>query len=379
MVEIGTSQWAVGQRLQARMAAARRVNPWDNAVIAVPPAVTTTYDASLSTFFTYAANPNCFNFYGGLPTIAYFGTDYAALPIAGTTNYGLTVIEFMTDAPKLQFRCSQGTHLVEIDGAILTKAGTATAVGGGEQQLVFDWTAVRKTRRYRIALAGGSSFVRVGVDSLSRVWAPRAGKRIRATITGDSITSGTGASNIHQGYASVLSMLMGWDDLWLDAESGTGWLAAGSGTTARTRISNVISAAPDIWIGALGKNDSSAGIQAEVAVYLAQLRASLPTTKMVVLGSFPGSTGPSATVLAVEAAISAAVSAFADPYCSFVPVSTDPQGAWIFGTGKVGTTNGSGNSDVYTSADGTHPPDAGHDYLGRYAAEKVGSALAAMQ
>lgn len=36
---------------------------------------------------------------------------------------------------------------------------------------------------------------------------------------------------------------------------------------------------------------------------------------------------------------------------------------WITGNGKVGATTGNGNADIYISSDGTHPSNAGHEYL----------------
>jgi lysophospholipase L1-like esterase len=45
------------------------------------------------------------------------------------------------------------------------------------------------------------------------------------------------------------------------------------------------------------------------------------------------------------------------------------------GTGRVGSTTGAGNCDVYVSSDGTHPTSAGHDAIGRALAEQIAAAL----
>jgi hypothetical protein len=68
----------------------------------------------------------------------------------------------------------------------------------------------------------------------------------------------------------------------------------------------------------------------------------------------------------------------ADPLTAFVPVSTDPGGAWVSGTGYVGNAHGDGNSDWLTSSDGTHPTDEGCATLGRRYAHAALAALDAM-
>lgn len=44
---------------------------------------------------------------------------------------------------------------------------------------------------------------------------------------------------------------------------------------------------------------------------------------------------------------------------------------WTFGTGYIGATNGSGNSDFYITTDATHPVDLGHAHIGRVAADAI--------
>jgi hypothetical protein len=44
---------------------------------------------------------------------------------------------------------------------------------------------------------------------------------------------------------------------------------------------------------------------------------------------------------------------------------------WITGTGNVPVPKGNGNADLYISADGTHPTQAGHDYVGQRLAADI--------
>lgn len=55
---------------------------------------------------------------------------------------------------------------------------------------------------------------------------------------------------------------------------------------------------------------------------------------------------------------------------------TQVGGSLWTGTGKVGTTTGYGNADLYVSADGTHPTDAGHLAMGATLAQRLITSLA---
>jgi hypothetical protein len=47
----------------------------------------------------------------------------------------------------------------------------------------------------------------------------------------------------------------------------------------------------------------------------------------------------------------------------------------VSGTGKTDAPTGTGTADLYVGPDGTHPPGAGHLYLGLRAADAVMSRL----
>ena len=51
---------------------------------------------------------------------------------------------------------------------------------------------------------------------------------------------------------------------------------------------------------------------------------------------------------------------------------------WQTGTGNLGNPKGDGNGDLYVSADGTHPTEAGSRYLGSRLAENLQAAILAL-
>lgn len=373
-------------------------NSLDSPILAAPPDILTANDGSLGTTFWVEDLPNLgvlyFNLLGGNyfdnGTIsgarhAYSISAVSSGGIAMQTGNG--ILEFCSDAPRLEVRMAQqSASRVEVAVGLgnsapqyITKTATATAVGGGEQQIVFDWKGVREERLYRVH--SSNWFSRITMDANSRIWAPAQDNYIKAVFVGDSYVGGTGATYVDGDYVAIASYLCGFQNPWQSGIGGTGYVNPGAATPFISHISDVINANPDIVVIAGGTNDtgsSAATVQAAVLLYIQTLRAGLPTVPIVVLGVWPKSTGPSAAVLTTEGAVSAAVTQFNDPLCVFEPIATDPTGSWIFGTGNTGAPAGNGNADLYIGSDGTHPNDAGYDFLGRRSAVAVQSAIRTM-
>lgn len=252
------------------------------------------------------------------------------------------------------------------------------------------------------------------------------------------------------GFVFQLGDLLGFTHVTSSASGGTGWATTTGGTYGfETRITNgdiAIGATqlpPDLILlqGSINNQATSAGsVQAACLAGLHAVRSQYPGIPIMVLGAFPGASGPSAGLLAAEGAVQAAVTAFADSLCAFIPIST-AQVPWISGvgrrirftgnlaaatsgtlvtpwTGTTGTytllfsddtskatvtlTNGStavtwsgavtatavasatptgsqgGNSVLYTDQDGIHPPAAGHGLFAAYAANAIRSAYTSM-
>jgi len=160
---------------------------------------------------------------------------------------------------------------------------------------------------------------------------------------------------------------------------------------------------PDIVVFANGYNDypgasTSAAVNGlnsvtngtTVPVALAQTataawvaaRALYPNALFVVTGGFGGKRGPDADTIAGEGYLRAAFNAWADPFSVYIPINVDPTVTGFVpyqsGTGYYGATTGTGNSDVTTSQDATHPSNYGHDLIARRLSSDIRRAIARM-
>ncbi len=293
-------------------------------------------------------------------------------------------VTFYTDAPKFAIGTYAGVPQIVVDGQFIQRGGFPESAAGNPSWQVVDYTSVwppRKARRVTLISAFAVKFSGVCVDTLSNVWSPPVFDAVRCVVVGDSISSGGGTSypSLPGGlWPAQLSLALNWFDVINCSSGGTGYIAnnTGVGYSFINRLTDVtkLSPSPDIVMVFGGINDEGSGagaIQAAALAYFQALRTALPSAVVVVLGAYPAATGPSVTRLATEAALLAAFNSWADSNSYFIPVSNDPNGSWITGTGNVGSQNGSGNSDVYTGTDGTHPTQSGGDYI----AQRIATAI----
>lgn len=115
-------------------------------------------------------------------------------------------------------------------------------------------------------------------------------------------------------------------------------------------------------------------LQTEVFATIQTIRAMCPNAMVVIFGSHAGARGPDTQTLAVEALIQAGFAQARDSRSYYIPLAADAS-PWTFGTGYVGATNNTGNSDVAIAADGSHPNDLGHAIYGVRAASSVKAIL----
>jgi lysophospholipase L1-like esterase len=245
--------------------------------------------------------------------------------------------------------------------------------GTGYKYLVDFGTA--DTRRITIGI-GGIAFGGIYIGPTDSVWPVAKPRRTRALFLGDSFTAGSNTTKTAYAYPFVVGQELGWDDIWFSGESGTGYLAAGSGggrTTFRGRVSTDIAPyAPDVVVVYGGTNDTGstpANVQAEAQLLYAAILAALPNVDLYVVGVQYPSGAADATRDAIDAALQAAVTA-TPGVKGYISAKT-----WFTGTGRVGATTGSGNSDIFTSSDALHPTDAGHGYIGRRIAQGITALL----
>jgi len=381
----------LGTKLRRAAAAAKYKNSLEQPVMASPPTITTgtsTLDASLSktVYFTVsAADAAKFKFRGGNPTVSasiYYRFPVVTLP-SGTGNSDAThnanqwAVEFYTDAPKIQIFALNSTSTnglaFEVDGQAVSASPTAFPATSGGSYFLLDFSSVggRATRRIRVEGDMASGMRGVTCNPIDSVWAPSDIDGIKAAVVGDSVTAGTGASMPNGDWAISLGKILGWTDVRQVALGGTGWINQGGFASTfadASRIADVVSFNPDVLVLTGSSNDiasSPAAITAAVLAGLRAYRAALPSVTIILGGIWPGVNAASATYIAAEGAIASAFTAFADSNSYYVPIIQNTSGSWITGTGRVGTTNASGNSDIMVIADQIHPSQAGHNYFAR--------------
>lgn len=208
------------------------------------------------------------------------------------------------------------------------------------------------------------------------------------------------------------AMRLGIAHLDIDAIGGTGYApnnanadTRNAGNAFAARLPAMTRVAPDLFFTAGGINDNNslaapplyasgaaarAGYDAAVTSYFAQLRAALPETVLAAVGPWQPNAAFYPDVARAKAdTILAALQAQPGPWVfldnlaggwrnSAGAQSSGSGTGWQTGTGTVASPRGDGNGDLYVSADGTHPSEAGADYLGDTIAAQFMQAIAAL-
>lgn len=396
-VAIGEIGGARATAVKVRAAAAMHYtnNPRVNGVMASPPTVavlgTNPGSWGLTKGYTWLANPGVFRTEGGDLVSAGGGYRFRASTIAATGgNLGLNNgyqgtswrVRVRTDAPLVGWRVGPGADKFRflVDGQYVDTVGVNTVASSGSTNEYFslDFGGVRKWRTITIEGMKQGTFVGVYVaptDSVSQ-----APKKPVAVWIGDSLTEGATATHYADGVARVTADMLGCE-MTPAGSGGTGWVAGPPTTYAfGTRIAgDVIARAPDLVFMQSSQNDnglSTASVTANALAGMQQVRSGLPTALIVIVGAFPGITGPSAGVIAAEQAVMDAATAFADPFTIKVPLCTASP-VLISGTRKPSQANGTTTSEIYMDdIDGAHLSALGHDFAGKWIADKVMSELA---
>lgn len=295
------------------------------------------------------------------PTTAFAGTSSGA-------------IEFWSDAPTIEIRAVSEYARVYVDqGAGLQLVGTPAGTGGSTRYLKIVWGEGRLPRFYRVELSSASIayFHSVYVAAQDTVWAANA-DTFKGIAIGDSFVEGTGATYEADGCFQQLGRLLGIADWRVCGSGGTGFVQT-SASPARgnlqTRLNqDVLLRSPfDLVVLAASGNDTGnvATLPAATASILTQIRQYNPSAKIIVLGTWRPLDTAEAAYNAVDDAVRSGITA-SGVRCSFIS-----QVGWITGAGKVGATTGTGNADFYTSSDGVHPSQAGHDYRAQRMAYEI--------
>jgi lysophospholipase L1-like esterase len=362
-------------------------------VMASPPTVTLTQTStsSMANPVSVAQASPVFRFLGGNvtadPDFPFYLNANATVTATPAIELSPYRIEFEIDTAKFDVVTwgKGSSYRIQVDGQLVSQSLTAIPSDGARYIITVDFGA---RAQHRLTIEGQTNFNFGGlnVSPTDTVWATSYPKGPRVIVVGDSFGEGTGAS--YQGFPMTIGDLLGWRDLWVSASGGTGYREPGTRVNLQTRAqADVVSFSPDIVIVCMGINDANGAwtqpqIQAAVAASLATIRAGLPSCKLFVVGPWSPGGSPNSTLIQTRDSIKSAgapyYNAFIDNIGGTVPYDGTAAHyvgkGWMTGTGKNNSHQNDGNADIYTSNDGTHPTQAGHDYLGR----RIASAIAAL-
>lgn len=391
-------------------------NPYQRPAMANPPtvAVTAGSDATL-TLTTLAASGALTN--AAVNQVAWYGgvaspilTQYVCMPVTSVLpstngnigsgfadkNQWASALEIETDSDKVQFGIYMSNAvkvMFQVDGQYVDFNGVTGLGAANADTFILLTFASRKPRRIRMLIPslpskGPCLMKSIRISPTCSFWKPSQANVLRMAFYGDSYGETTNSSNSiypipNAAWPVLTGELLGIRDVRQFCVGQTGYVSDAGGTRSKLidQLPRSFSQGPfDIAVFAPGYNDASKTPEEVRAAALAcykLFRQKYPQTPMVVLGCQAGAGGPNASQVACENAIAAAVRDFNDPLCKFVPVSTDSP-TWLNGTGAVGATNGSGNSDVYVDTDKAHPTKAGAEFLSFRSAIGIRNAVASM-
>lgn len=313
--------------------------------------------------------PSLVNFY-------YTGAQYVTSTLDGGGAY---FMDWDIDCVEFEFRLTiitsgAMTYRIYVDGFPLTADDVPLTGSNGQTKRIKLTFTDRKPRHIRVFTNCGNVGLTIGPnDTVWQAHRPLYSKR--CIFLSDSF----GAANPTYSTEAFLyraAEMLGWEPIRC-SQSGTGYDADGSGggrTDFLARVSTEVAPAaagtslPVVGVIYGGTNDSQAQIETAPALVFAALAAALPGVPWYVFGVQYPSGAADATRDAKTAALQTQAQAAPN-----VRLFTSPK-TWFTGTGRVGATTGTGNSDLYTSSDALHPSSAGHKYIGARVAESISSA-----
>ncbi len=288
-------------------------------------------------------------------------------------------------------------------------AGAPLAAPNSFKRFDFGVAAARRISVYAVSSRGPCA-IAIGATDRVQPW-DRSSEASFAAITdsyGQAPDSQWGTSGPFWQAATQLGIA----HIDLDAVGGTGYAPQNTNPETRNpgnafaaRLASNIDTQPDLFLTCGGINDNNsraapplfataadalASFNAAVTRYYRDLRAALPQSVLAATGPWkPRQTIPTDPVEQAKAdTIKAALQSVGGPWIyldnlnggwvnSAGAIGT-VSGPWQTGTGKAGAPAGNGNGDVYVSADGTHPNEAGCLYLGTRLATDLRAALLAL-
>jgi lysophospholipase L1-like esterase len=345
-------------------------NPHNQAAMSSPPTITALAGAQGGIATTYTHTDPVIAYSGGYAytangsrqfpstTNAASGGNIAGTGLNGVRWRATTVV----NAAKVWIQVAGSSSIPYrfiVDGQYVDTTGTLSNQSSSPRYFLLDFGS-KAVRTVSVEGEQNLGFLGFAVGAGDACSAPSvSGKRM--IVLGDSITTGTAATRLGDGFASIVGDMLGFSDVYASGLGGTGYIATNAGTRYKLgdRLGDANAHGPwDLIVVAMGVNDmgqTGAAITSEAAADFASLRAANPAAQIMVVGAWDrlAPSAPEANYATVKAAIQAAIPS--GQGFTFL----DPQGV------------------AYVNSDGTHPTTAGHATLGAWLAGAIKTALGA--
>lgn len=314
-------------------------------------------------------------------------------PHTYATPQNTWAFEFETDAQVFEWGFkyvgAATSYRLVIDGRPVTElmqTVPASSVGAAYMLKVDLRVGLNVPKRVRIEVA--SMPIRgVYLNPTDTLWMPQA-EGDRLMVLGDQLSDGS-SMNTGGGTGTWfyrLGRYLGVEDTWEQGTSGSGYITAGTADTFGNRLAADVTAYTPTRLIIFGGYNDSSGVQSSIttaanSLYSA-IATNLPNCQTTVIGCWSPTGSPAAALTTTDVTLQNAAAAAGLPFISPITgtvygktgSAVVTQGPWITGTGKVGSTTGSGIADWAIGSDGVTPTDAGHVYLAR----RVANALRAL-
>jgi hypothetical protein len=304
---------------------------------------------------------------------------------SGALNNYVRTIEFITDDPEVGIGIHNTSALllpIWVDDYQIEEAPTPTPAGTTNYYKI-NWGGVRKERRYKILIQPNFTVKGVAVQPSSTLRAP-PDDRLYGVVIGDShmstISSYGDLSYRHAGvqilYRAGIDVVRcmsigstGYTIGKAENDYNVGALGYSAPAVLTNNPNTDIAEKVQFFVCAHGANDKSTSGVNNTAVATSALatwqriRAQYPNAIIIVFGNNNSASGPSADHISLDTALAAKFLQWGDSRSFYHSIAQASGGAWFTGTGKWGTTTGTGNSDFYIGSDGAHPSYPGREYL----------------
>ena len=271
---------------------------------------------------------------------------------------------------------------VRIDDRWVTESETAVGGTAGQIYGIQIGGLDAGPHIYQLDLRGIFWFGGIYCIPGATLWKP-AGLPVKAVLISDS--TGAGATGLGSGGAyDIATWWVRFCDL-LGVEGynvsvgGTGMIASPGQTFGERFTTDVTNQNPDLIVISGSRNDNGSSISAITAAATAlyqKAKDENPQALILAMGPEFSTSSPAASYINCNTATRAAALAVGIPFIDMYTgdtvmgdgsILTNDGGQWITGTGFLGSTNGTGNADIYIGADDVHPTFAGHQYWARRA------------